>query len=103
MLYGGVAYFVEVPDDPQLAPRAQFEQVLAQVDARLRQIGSDRTRLLQVLIYLPEAGDLPLWNELWDAWVPEGHAPSRACVHARLAAPGYRVELVLTAAASPAT
>ncbi len=91
-------YFVEVPDDPALPAAEQFAQVLRQIDARLEQVGSDRTRLLQVVIYLPDPDDLPEFNRQWDAWVPAGHAPSRACVHARLAAAGYRVELVLTAA-----
>lgn len=98
VVHQGVAYFVEVPDNPEADAGAQFQQVLAQVDARLQQLGVDRTRLLQVLIYLPEAGDLAEFNAIWDAWVPEGHAPSRACVHVPLAAPGYRVELVITAA-----
>lgn len=98
VVHQGTAYFVEVPDEPTLSPAEQFHQVLAQVDTRLAQLGADKTRLLQVLIYLPEAGDLTTFNEIWDAWVPEGHAPSRACVHAPLAAPGYRVELVITAA-----
>lgn len=98
VVFGSVAYFVEVPDDPQLSAEDQFHQVLSQVDTRLALVGSDRTRLLQVMIYLPDPNDLLLFNRIWDAWVPEGHAPSRACVHASLAAPGYRVELVITAA-----
>lgn len=98
VVFGGLAYFVEVPDDPTLPAADQFRQVLAQVETRLALVGSDRTRLLQVLIYLPDPDDLAEFNRLWDAWVPAGHAPSRACVHAQLAAKGYRVELVLTAA-----
>jgi enamine deaminase RidA (YjgF/YER057c/UK114 family) len=99
VVHNGTAYFVEVPDDPTESPADQFRRVLAQVDERLKLANSDRTRLLHVLIYLPEAEDLPVFNAIWDEWVPEGSAPSRACVHARLAASGYRVELVLTAAA----
>jgi enamine deaminase RidA (YjgF/YER057c/UK114 family) len=98
VIYGGVAYFVEVPDDPTLPPREQFLQVFAQIEARLKEFGSDPTRLLQTIVYLPDPSDLPVFNELWDNWIPQGHAPSRACLHAALAAPGYRVELVITAA-----
>jgi enamine deaminase RidA (YjgF/YER057c/UK114 family) len=61
-------------------------------------VGSSRENLLQVTIYMPNPEDLAVFNEEWDAWVPNGHAPSRACVHTQLAAPRYRVELVLTAA-----
>ncbi len=102
VVFGSIAYFVEVPDDPTLPAADQFRQVLAQVDTRLALVGSDRTRLLQVMIYLPHPEDLAEFNRLWDAWVPTGHAPSRACVHAQLAAQGYRVELVLTAAVGTA-
>lgn len=100
VVHRGVAYFVEVPDDPTQDARAQFEQTFRQVDQRLELAGSSRERLLQVLIYLPYPEDLTLFNEMWEAWVPRGHAPSRACVHVPLAATGYRVELILTAACS---
>lgn len=98
VVHRGVGYFVEVPDSPELVPREQFRQVLMQVDQRLAMVGSSRENLLQVTIYLPNPDDLAVFNEEWDAWVPQGHAPSRACLHTQLAAPGYRVELVLTAA-----
>ncbi len=98
VVHAGTIYFVEVPDDPHLPPLDQFQQVFRQVETRLRELGSDLKSLLQVMVYLPSAVDLPLFNELWDNWIPEGFAPSRACIHANLAAPGYRVELVITAA-----
>jgi enamine deaminase RidA (YjgF/YER057c/UK114 family) len=103
VVFGQVVYFVEVPDDPQLSAEEQFHAVLEQVDIRLALVGSNRKRLLQVMIYLPDPADLLLFNQIWDQWVPNGHAPSRACVHTALAAPGYRVELVLTAAIDPAS
>ena len=37
-------------------------------------------------------------NSVWDAWVPEGHAPGRACVEAKLALPKYKVEIRVVAA-----
>lgn len=99
VVHRGVAYFVEVPDDMTQDVRGQIAQVLDQIDRRLQIVGSDRTRLLQVLIYLPELTNAPVLNELWDAWVPEGHAPARACVQAALGHPDCRVEMVITAAA----
>ncbi|MCY2974250.1 MAG: RidA family protein [Planctomycetota bacterium] len=98
VVHQGTIYFVEVPDDPSVDPKSQFQMVFDQVDRRLQSVGSDRTRLLQVTIYLPNPGDLGSFNELWDAWVPEGHAPSRACLHTQLASPDYHIELVITAA-----
>ena len=97
VIHRGTAYFVEVADDPNQDTRGQIFQILAQIDARLALFGSDRTQLLQVLIYLADLADGPTLNELWDNWVPMGHAPARACIQVGIA-PGYRVEMVITAA-----
>jgi enamine deaminase RidA (YjgF/YER057c/UK114 family) len=37
-------------------------------------------------------------NGVWDAWVAPGHAPARATVEAKLAAPAFRVEIAVIAA-----
>jgi len=95
--HGGTAYFVEVADDPNQPFQDQVTQILNQIDARLASLGCHRTRLLQVQIFLSSLADAPALNEIWDLWIPEGHAPSRACVQAGLAK-GYLVEMVITAA-----
>jgi enamine deaminase RidA (YjgF/YER057c/UK114 family) len=97
VIHRGTAYFVEVADDPHQDASGQIAQILAQIDVRLALFGSDRTHLLQVLIYLVDLKDGTVLNELWDNWVPMGHAPARACVQVGLA-PGYQVEMVITAA-----
>lgn len=97
VIHGGVAYFVEVADDPQQDMRGQVSQILNQIEGRLALVGSDRTRLLQVLIYVADLADGPVLNSLWDEWVPEGHAPARACIQVGIS-PGYLVEMVITAA-----
>lgn len=98
VVHGGVAHWVEVADDPSRDARGQIAQVLAQIDATLAAIGSDRTRLLQVLVYLADLGDKGVLDEVWDAWVPAGHAPVRAAVQVGLGGT-LRVEMVVTAAA----
>ncbi len=42
--------------------------------------------------------DFEAMNAVWDARVPAGHAPARARGESRLAAPGYLVKLMITAA-----
>ena len=49
-------------------------------------------------IYFADMADYDAMNLVWDAWVPEGCAPPRACVQARLANSKYRLEMALTAA-----
>ncbi len=97
VVHRGVARWVEVAEDASLDARGQIAQVLSQIDATLQAVRSDRTRLLEVLIYLADHDDAPTLNELWDAWVPAGHPPVRAMVQAGLAK-GCRVEMIVTAA-----
>jgi enamine deaminase RidA (YjgF/YER057c/UK114 family) len=35
---------------------------------------------------------------VWDSWVTAGHTPARATVEAKLAAPQYKVEIMVVAA-----
>lgn len=97
VIHQGVAHWVEVAADLQLDSAGQIAQVLSQIDATLTQVGSSRECLLQILIYLADLDDFPTLNTHWDAWVPAGHAPVRACVGAALGA-NCRVEMVITAA-----
>jgi enamine deaminase RidA (YjgF/YER057c/UK114 family) len=36
-------------------------------------------------------------NVVWSAWLPEGGAPVRACVEAKMADPRLLVEIMVTA------
>lgn len=98
VVHAGTVYLVEVPANLDADVAAQTENLLASVDQLLAQAGSDKSHLLMVTIYLADMADYDAMNAVWDAWVPEGHAPTRACVQARLANPKYRVEMALTAA-----
>ena len=101
VVHRGVAHWVEVAEDPSLDARGQIAQVLAQIDATLDTIQSDRTRLLQVLVSIADMSDADVLNELWDAWVPADHPPVRAMVQVGLGK-ACRVEMVVTAAISEA-
>lgn len=97
VIHCGVARWVEVAEDRSGDTRSQIDQVLRQMDVTIAQVGSDKTRLLEVLIFLADLNDAPILNELWDDWVSGGNPPIRACVQAGLAT-GCRVEMLLTAA-----
>ncbi|PIE13661.1 MAG: hypothetical protein CSA70_05220 [Rhodobacterales bacterium] len=76
----------------------QTRDCLDRIDALLAEAGSDNTRILQCIIWLADMADFEEMNAVWDAWVPEGHAPARACGEARLAHPELKVEMTVTAA-----
>ena len=54
--------------------------------------------MLQATIWLADMADFDAMNEVWDAWVPQGTAPARACGEAKLADADLRVEIIVTAA-----
>ena len=87
-----------VPEGAATDIRSQTQDVLAQIDTHLAALGSDKTRLLRVQIYLADIADIGAMNEVWDAWVAPGHAPPRATVQAALADPAWKIEVVATAA-----
>ena len=76
----------------------QTRSCLSKVEKLLAEAGSDTTRILQCTIWLADMADFAEMNEVWDAWIPEGHAPARACGEARLAHPELKVEFLITAA-----
>ncbi|MFK0569486.1 RidA family protein [Endozoicomonas sp.] len=99
-VFNGIAHFVEVADsDTSEDIKGQANQIFSQAELALEKIGSDRSRILSVTIYLTDFANLPALNEVRDEWFPEGCAPSRACVKAELADAEYRVEMAFVAAA----
>ncbi len=76
----------------------QTQDCLSRVDALLDKAGSSRDRILQAIIWLSDMDDFAEMNAVWDAWVPAGHAPARACGEAKLAREVLKVEIIITAA-----
>ncbi len=89
-------------EDPTADVAAQTRSVLGRIDTLLAEIGSDKMRILSATIYLPDMKDFPVMNAIWDAWVPQGHAPARATVEASLASSDYKIEIQVVAAAPAA-
>lgn len=76
----------------------QTADCLARVDALLTEAGSDREHILQAIVWLADMADFAEMNAVWDDWVPESHAPARACGEAKLARDALKVEVIVTAA-----
>ncbi|MCW2314585.1 Enamine deaminase RidA, house cleaning of reactive enamine intermediates, YjgF/YER057c/UK114 family [Rhodoblastus acidophilus] len=76
----------------------QTKEVLGQIDKLLAEAGTDKTKIMMATIYLADIKTFAEMNSAWDAWVPQGATPARATVEAKLAAPEYKVEVVIVAA-----
>ena len=98
VVHNGIVYLVEVPSNLDEDIVEQTQNLLASLERQLVAVGSDKSRILQATIYLPDMGNYEAMNSVWDKWIPEGHAPVRACIKAELANPKYQIEISLTAA-----
>ena len=99
VVYGDTVYLAgQVADDPSADVAGQTQQILAKIDSLLAEAGTDKTRILSANIWLADISTFGEMNQVWDAWVPQGNAPARATVEAKLAAPQYRVEIGVVAA-----
>ena len=76
----------------------QTSSMLEKVHELLLQAGSDREHILSATIYVKDMMYFSDMNAVWDAWVPEGHAPARACVEAKMARDVLLVEISVVAA-----
>ncbi len=100
VINNGIIYLAgQVAADPDADVQDQTRSTLAKVDELLAEAGSSREHILSATIYLRDiANHFALMNEVWNAWVPEGHAPARACVQAHMARAALLVEISIVAA-----
>lgn len=75
----------------------QTKQVLDKIDLLLKAVGSTREKMISANVWLPDISRFNEFNTIWDAWVPEGFAPARACVESKLANPDLLVEVAVIA------
>lgn len=98
-VHNGVCWLAgQVAADASQDIAGQTRQVLDAVDALLARAGTDKSRILMCQIFITDLADFAAMNEVWEAWLPAGHAPPRATVLARLAKPEWKLEMVVTAA-----
>ncbi len=96
--YNGIAWLAGQVGNPGESVGDQTRTCLAEVDRILAAAGTDKTRILSAQIWLADMSTFAEMNAVWDAWVPQGHTPARATGEAKLAAPDYAVEIIVTAA-----
>ena len=99
VIHGDTIYLAgQVAADASADITVQTQQVLQKVDDLLAEAGSDNSKVLSAQIWIASMGHFAAMNAVWDAWVPDGHAPARACIEARLASPDLLVEVGIVAA-----
>jgi len=76
----------------------QVRACLQKIETLLAEAGSSKEQMLRVTIWLADMRDFKGLNEVWNIWVPAGHAPARACGQAKLARDVLKVEFIVDAA-----
>lgn len=95
--HNGVVYLTgQVGDGDTIAEQAH--DCLGRVDALLKEAGSSREQMLRATVWLSDMAYFAEFNTIWNAWVPTGHAPARACGEVKLAREILKVEIIVTAA-----
>jgi enamine deaminase RidA (YjgF/YER057c/UK114 family) len=100
VIHGNTVYLAGVVarDNAGKSVTEQTREILATIDRYLGEAGTDKSKLLTANIWLTDIGTFAEMNAVGDGWVSPGHTPARATVEAKLAAPQYKVEIMVVAA-----
>lgn len=97
--HNGVVYLTGQTGTPGKSVTEQTKEVLDKIDNLLKLAGTDKSRILNVILWLDDMRDFDAVNELYDAWMPMDNASARSAGQVRMTHPGMLVELIVTAAA----
>ncbi|HAE03890.1 MAG TPA: hypothetical protein DCL95_02525 [Rhodospirillaceae bacterium] len=98
VIHNGVVYLAGQVGTAGESVTVQAQTALAKVDELLAKAGSNKSRILQAVIWLADMNDFAEMNAVWDAWVDKDNTPARATGEAKLATPDYRFEVIIVAA-----
>ena len=85
-----------VADDRSAGMKDQTAEVLDKIDAILAEAGSDKTKILNAVVYVSNMDLKDEMNDAWMAWMGSNNPPARACVGVTLT-PGTLVEIMCQA------
>ena len=88
----------QVGDDQKADVATQTKQILAKIDKLLAECGSDKSKLLWAQLWVTDMRNFAAMNEVWDAWIDPANPPVRAGLCSALAAPDWKVEIMVMAA-----
>lgn len=97
--HGGLLYLAgQVAENLAANTKGQTAEVLGMIERLLTNAGSDKSKLLSAIVFIPEMRDKPQVDEAWLAWADPHSLPARAVMEARLGSDDTRVEIICVAA-----
>ena len=97
---GETAYMTVIPPlpiDPASSAGDQARQIFASIEARLASIGSDKSKVAHITIWLSHVLHFEEVTAAWNEWVDPEHPPVRACAQVGLANKDLKVEMIVVA------
>lgn len=99
----GTAYMTVIPPLPiahDTTAADQARAIFAEVERRLHSIGSDKSRIAHITIWLSHLLYFQEVTEVWNEWVDPDHPPVRACAQVNMSNKNLKVEMIVVADAS---
>ena len=96
----GTIYMTVIPQATLAARGSAVEQaneVFRLIEDRLALVGSDKTKIGHVTVWIAHLLDFGAFTEAWNAWVDPAHPPARACAQVNMANRDIRVEMIVVA------
>lgn len=97
--YHDTIYYTSVPTTEVDDAYEQMKSVLTDIDSILSQNGSNKSKILDVTIFIVNPQDFDDMNRAWDEWVDPQNSPVRCTVQANLMHASWKMEVKIIAAA----
>ena len=98
VIHGNTVYLAGQVGEPGGSVAQQTQDILASIERLLKEAGSNKSKILQAIIWMADMKDFAEMNAVWEKWVDGRDAPARATGEAKLVTPEYKVEIIITAA-----
>ena len=99
-IIGETAYMTVIPPLPlnsKDSAAEQARQIFRSVEERLASIGSDKSQIAHITIWLAHLHFFDEVTAVWNEWVDPTHPPVRACAQVALANKDLKVEMIVVA------
>lgn len=98
VIYNQTIYYTSIPTTSDNDGYLQMKSILEDIDSVLQQNSSEKSKILDVTIFLVNPEDYDAMNRAWDEWVDSSNAPVRCTVQAGLMKPEWKMEVKIIAA-----
>ena len=100
VVIGETAYMTVIPPlplDPTASAAEQARQIFQSIEDRLASIGSNKSQIAHITIWLSHLLYFEEVTAVWNEWVDPNHPPVRACAQVALANKDLKVEMIVVA------